>query len=601
MFSNDPRPLMLKAQQLYQAQQFEQALMLFQPLAQNYPHVAQIWHLKALTERRLGKITAALHSFETALALQPSNHEILNNFANLLKQKGEWQRALVLLQQSIQLQPHYFDGHYNGGLLLLQQLKPADALPLLLKASRIQPLHVGALLATSQAMEKLGRHEEAKKLLHAFLQQQSSQPQIWLMLLLLLKQQGCYAEAVLTAKQALIHNPQHALLETEYATLLFLSGDLSGAEARLELLLEVMPTDLKLLQLVSDMNWLSNKPDSFACYRKALEHAPAEPKLHSAYIQKLIKAGQLSEAEQATDQYLALSGTINALIFKGFLRRRSGDVLTALKVLQQAYVLQPENAELRNELALCYLNCQDYTKAISLYQHMLRDFPSDQAWYAHLAAAYKLAGQQQHYRYLYDFDRFIQARAVDAPEGFDSVEQFNQQLLAWVLQQHHNKRHPLEQSLRQGTQTEDHLFLRQEPIIQLLKQQISEQVRLYINTLPDDNAHPFLRRKAKDFLYTGAWSVRLNNSGFHTNHYHSEGWISGCYYVDIPAMVEHQGQGWIKFGQAEFDQGLMMDADFFVKPQAGTVVLFPSMMWHGTQPFSGEQYRVTVAFDLIPQ
>jgi len=29
-------------------------------------------------------------------------------------------------------------------------------------------------------------------------------------------------------------------------------------------------------------------------------------------------------------------------------------------------------------------------------------------------------------------------------------------------------------------------------------------------------------------------------------------------------------------------------------------VLFPSYMWHGTQPFGGEQDRLTVAFDIVP-
>jgi hypothetical protein len=38
-----------------------------------------------------------------------------------------------------------------------------------------------------------------------------------------------------------------------------------------------------------------------------------------------------------------------------------------------------------------------------------------------------------------------------------------------------------------------------------------------------------------------------------------------------------------------------------VRPEVGTLVLFPSYMWHGTVPFTSQQPRLTVAFDLLPQ
>jgi hypothetical protein len=38
-----------------------------------------------------------------------------------------------------------------------------------------------------------------------------------------------------------------------------------------------------------------------------------------------------------------------------------------------------------------------------------------------------------------------------------------------------------------------------------------------------------------------------------------------------------------------------------VAPRPGRLVLFPSMMWHGTTPFAGDDDRLTVAFDVVPQ
>ena len=49
--------------------------------------------------------------------------------------------------------------------------------------------------------------------------------------------------------------------------------------------------------------------------------------------------------------------------------------------------------------------------------------------------------------------------------------------------------------------------------------------------MKDDPAHPLFRRRSREFQYAGAWSTKLNDCGFHTNHFHPEGWISSAYYV----------------------------------------------------------------------
>ena len=59
---------------------------------------------------------------------------------------------------------------------------------------------------------------------------------------------------------------------------------------------------------------------------------------------------------------------------------------------------------------------------------------------------------------------------------------------------------------------------------------------------------------------------------------------------------------WIKFGQPGTPTLPPLDAEHFVEPEPGMLVLFPSYMWHGTVPFAGEDAsRLSVAFDLLPQ
>ena len=40
-------------------------------------------------------------------------------------------------------------------------------------------------------------------------------------------------------------------------------------------------------------------------------------------------------------------------------------------------------------------------------------------------------------------------------------------------------------------------------------------------------------------------------------------------------------------------------AEHHLAPAPGMLVLFPSYLWHGTEPFSAESTRLTCAFDVV--
>jgi len=111
-----------------------------------------------------------------------------------------------------------------------------------------------------------------------------------------------------------------------------------------------------------------------------------------------------------------------------------------------------------------------------------------------------------------------------------------------------------------------------------------------------------LSRRAEKFRYSGSWSSRLQDSGFHVNHIHPDGWISSCYYVSVPEAVKDETtkQGWIKFGEPALDVALKHPIRRTIQPVPGRLVLFPSYMWHGTVPFSDKAARTTIAFDVVP-
>ena len=177
------------------------------------------------------------------------------------------------------------------------------------------------------------------------------------------------------------------------------------------------------------------------------------------------------------------------------------------------------------------------------------------------------------------------------------------ELNAWLDRVHPATREYLNQSLRGGTQTADLLFGKGHVLVEKIRARIDEAVERYITEMHEDDRHPFLSRRGKGFRYSGSWSSRLRDCGFHVNHVHPLGWISSCYYVAVPKAVEDAGarQGWIKFGEPGLDVPLKDSIRRAIQPRPGRLVLFPSYMWHGTLPFHDAQPRTTIAFDVVPK
>lgn len=173
------------------------------------------------------------------------------------------------------------------------------------------------------------------------------------------------------------------------------------------------------------------------------------------------------------------------------------------------------------------------------------------------------------------------------------------ELAAFLRSLHTLSGQPLEQSLRGGTQTDGDIFMRIDPIMIKLREAIRAKVEAHVAQLPPpDPAHPLLGAARDRIGFAGAWSVRLRDAGFHSNHVHPLGWFSSALYVALPQDMGEGDAGYLVLGNPKstcFDVDL---APFrTVEPKPGRLALFPSYVWHGTRPF-GAGERLSVAFDV---
>jgi hypothetical protein len=193
---------------------------------------------------------------------------------------------------------------------------------------------------------------------------------------------------------------------------------------------------------------------------------------------------------------------------------------------------------------------------------------------------------------------------VPPPSGYADTAAFFEALGEVLTSLHRTRAHPIEQTLRGGTQTNGFLFRLKHPLLRELEAQIRLAVCGTLSAFPTEPQHPFWGRRPRGdgVRFSGAWSVRLTSAGYHTNHMHPEGWMSSALYVALPDEVRGatDQSGCIQFGVPLLDKDLALPPRRVLKPEVGTLVLFPSYMWHGTIPFHSQQPRLTVAFDLLP-
>jgi tetratricopeptide (TPR) repeat protein len=231
-----------------------------------------------------------------------------------------------------------------------------------------------------------------------------------------------------------------------------------------------------------------------------------------------------------------------------------------------------------------------YDEALHLAEQDFDGQPATMLW-PYRSLLWRLLGHER-WHWLEGDPRMIASFDIAAEIGpMDS--------LADILRNLHAARgQPLDQSVRGGTQTDGNLLARAEPEIRRLRAALLEAARHYTLQLPShDPAHPMLFAKRDDLQIAGAWSVRLTAGGHHVDHVHPQGWISSACYIVVPEPdPADPAAGWLALGQC---LDLLPDLPplQLVKPEPGKLVLFPSIMWHGTRRF-GTGERMTVAYDI---
>jgi Flp pilus assembly protein TadD len=559
-------------------------------------------HILGLSLKDIGDVAHAESWLRASIRLDPTRADYQANLGNLLRQQGKYFKAQRFYRRALELAPNHIAARRSLALTLvdLQSFEEAEAQCRSLLALDSSDCEAWVILGMSLAGKgELGNSENAyRKAIELDPENKIAHHNLGALLIQMEKPESALvlldkAQSLGDNSYELAFNKGRALLE---------NYQIEQAESEFVRATALRPTSADAQLTLARIRFMQGDPKFARTLASAVAVQRDNVELQLLLGQILWRSGKYEEASTVVHDLLVRKGeNPHAQAVLSRILHESGNLEDAETHAVSAATIAPNEPEIIESLVNILLSRNRPEDAAPFIEIQRRKSPLSQAWIAYEATAARALGKELH-NYLYDYDRLVKVFELDAPAGWSSISEFNDALKAALNERHKFLQHPLDQTLRNGTQTSRSLLSESNEVIRSVLKAFETPISNYREYLGNDSLHPMSSRNFGDTEMTGAWSVRLNCQGFHVNHFHPDGWLSSAYYVDIPKETEdpQSKSGWIKFGEPRYKIP-NLTPERFIQPRAGQLVLFPSYMWHGTTPIFGGEHRMSIAFDVVPR
>ena len=340
--------------------------------------------------------------------------------------------------------------------------------------------------------------------------------------------------------------------------------------------------------------------DALALANQARALAPASS--YAAIIQgtALLAAGRAQEAVAPLTK-AAEAGRWGAWFLLGLVWQRLHNAHEAAAAYRKGYEFDPEDFGPANNLMPALMEARDYAGAVAHAEKLLAGKPNHTTSLAYKYIALGELGRQDELAPFTAYDKLVARERLAVPAGYKDQADFNAALAREIsaeptLAYERN-------TTRFGYQTDD-IGFSTSPAIRSLNAMLTAAVQRRADAARRAPSHPF-DKAAPDAFRLYSWGVIIREKGHQAPHFHPHGWLSGVYYVEVPDDItenDPQRSGWIEFGRGDerWNKPTTKMPTFLARPEAGTLLTFPSYFWHHTRPLRSDKRRISFAFDVIP-
>ncbi len=467
------------------------------------------------------------------------------------------------------------------------------------------PGHAQALRLAGALARELGELPRSRELLHRACAAATDDAAPFNELALTCLAAGELTAAETALRDALARDAESVRAWANLGALLQYRGRLHAAADCHRKVLALHPEDLEVrCNLANTLLDAGRSNEALAECNEALARAPGHPLLLAAKGAVLVTLERAPEALEclrlATGRHPEDDMAWTNL---GQAWRLQGDTLAAIRALEQARERNPDNARAVADVVNLYSAAGDDERALSLADEFLQRHPGERLMLASQAIALRDAGQTPAAETLVDLQHMIQVSDEDLPAGFPDQPTFLAALAEAINDDESLLSEPASKATRGGRQTGE-LDLGSDPALaalsQIFDQAVGDAAAALRETCGAD--HPALAYDCGRWLLR-TWGTVLDAGGCQAPHQHPLGFLSGVFYVQLPADMTAQEPraGWLEFGQPPARLACRNAVPTrSIEPRPARLVVFPSYFWHRTLPFESAETRISIAFDAVP-
>lgn len=538
-----------------------------------------------------GEDAAAAKLYRDGLAAFPKDARLANSAGNFHFKAGRLDEALALFEEALARDAGLVEAAVNAAIVLGRRGRPARAAALLAPLADAAAGNAGYWRVRADSERQAGRHREASASMARAVALDPAGPRTARSRARLSLERSDPA-AVEHCEAALTLNPGDPQLLFDYAQALALEGRSAEALECTTTLVTHVPGWTDALKLHAELRWGAGERQGFADHFETVAaRAETGPAVWLAWVDVL--DGVDRHAESAAVLARARGkwpGDPDLALAEAVALGEAGEPEKAQAVLESfAHCAAPEWATARGHN---WLRLGEARRAEAELARVLAARPRDVAAWALTDLAWRLTGDARH-EWLHAREGLVRQLAL--PLG----AQERADILGLLNDLHRHSAWPIGQSVKRGSQTKGALFARTEPLLARLEEALHAAMAEYRAGLPPrDDTHPLLARRDDPWAISGSWSIRLEGEGHHAAHIHPRGLLSSASYWLVPDEVDAPGgPGWLELGNPPPGLAPGLASLHAVRPEAFTLVLFPSTLYHGTRPIT-RGTRMTVAFDV---
>ena len=512
---------------------------------------------KAVKAHQNGKLEEAERLYYSILELQPEHLNANNNLGVILQNSGKLVEAEKYYKKAIEINPDFVQPYSNlGGVFIaLNKFKEAEAS--CKKAIELEPNYADAYNNLANSLHKRNKLEEAIVCYQKAIELKPGYAPIYNNLGNTLNKVNRLEEAEINCKKAIELNPNYPEAYNNLGVTLHKLNKLDQAEKYYKKAIHINSYYAEAFNNLGTLLHGSGKLDEAEeNFKKAIKLEPLFKEAINAKGSVLFDKGEFELALKDFD----LCDTIDS-------RVRALSSLYALGKTKEIYQRIEKNSELDDEnIKIASFSSFISHKEKKVTAHKFCNNPIDFISHSNLST------------HLKNSNSFID----------ELIEELKNIKTRWE---------PNNKTTKNGFQSFDNLFEDPAGKLKALESIIIDELAAYYLKFKKEDCSYINKWPSKKNLV--GWHVILKQQGYQDSHIHPAGWLSGVIYLKVVPKLE-ENEGAIEFS---LNGKLYSDVNSLKaihQPNVGDIVMFPSSLHHKTIPFTADEDRISIAFDLMP-